>query len=105
MAIDAWLPAEQFASARNIRPANFRIVLRHALAISVEDATDVCVHAVVAMIGHRHGLGESLGFIIDSADADGIDMTPVVLALGMLFRIAVNFTRAGQEIPCTFELG
>ena len=45
-------------------------------AIGVEDADEVGVHAVVAVVGHDGSLREALGFIVDGARADGIDVCP-----------------------------
>ena len=42
------------------------IVEPHARAVGVEDADDVRVDAVVAVVGHGHRLGEALGLVVDS---------------------------------------
>ena len=58
----------------------------------------ICVFdAVGAVIGHGHGFGEALGFVVAAAHADRIDVAPVALALRMLLRIAVDFAGAGEE--------
>ena len=57
------------------RPA---VVEPHARAIGVEDAHDPGIHALRAMVGHGHGLGEALGFIVHAPRTDGIHVAPVV---------------------------
>ena len=66
----------------------------------------MCVFdAVVAVVGHGHRLGEALGFVVDAADADGIDVAPVVFALRMLLRVAVDLAGAGQQEAGFLALG
>ncbi len=77
----------------------------HAGAVCVEDADDVGIDFVVAMVGHGHGLGETLGFVVDAAGADGIDVAPVGFGLGMFERIAVAFGGGGEEEFGVFGLG
>ncbi len=69
----------------------------HARAVGVEDADDLGVDLVIAMIGHRHRLGEALGLVVDAARPDGIDVAPVFLGLRMDERIAVAFRGRGEE--------
>ena len=44
----------------------------------------------IAAIGHRHRFGESLGFVVDAARPDRVDVAPVGFLLRMLERIAVD---------------
>ncbi len=67
-------------------------------AVGVEDADQVGIDAVVAVIGHDGGLGEALGLVVDGARADGIDVAPVGLDLGMDLGIAVALRGGGVEI-------
>ena len=48
------------------------------------------VDAVVAVVGHRHRLGEPLGLVVDAARADRVHVAPVVLGLRVLQRVAVD---------------
>ena len=57
------------------------VVDLHARAEGVEDAHDADVDAVVAVVGHRHRLGEALGLVVDAADADRVHVAPVGLGL------------------------
>ena len=81
------------------------IVEPHPLAVRVEDADDVRVHAVDAVVRHRHGFGESLGLVVDAADADRVDVAPVAFGLRMLQRVAVNFAGAGEQEAGVVVLG
>ena len=74
-------------------------------AVGVEDADEVGVDAVVAVIGHDGGLGETLGFIVDGAGADGVDVAPVGLDLGMHLGVAVALGGGGVEIACAIFAG
>ncbi len=67
-------------------------------AIGVEDADKVGVDAVVAVIGHDGSLGETLGFIVDGAQADGIDVAPVGFDLWVDFGVAVALGCRGVEV-------
>ena len=67
-------------------------------AVGVEDADEVGVDAVVAVIGHDGGLGEALGFVVDGTEADGIDVAPVGLDLGMDLGVAVALGGGGVEV-------
>src|SRR5580704_1517547 len=67
-------------------------------AIGVEDTDEVGIHTVVAMVGHDGSLREALGFIVDRTQADGIDITPVGLDLGMDLGIAVALGGRGVEV-------
>src|SRR5215469_9539333 len=49
------------------------------------------------MVGHDGGLGEALGFVVDGAETDGIDVAPVGLHLRMHLRVAVALGRGGMQ--------
>jgi hypothetical protein len=55
-----------------------------------------------AVIGHRAGFAEALGFVVHAAQADGIDVAPVVLALGVDGGVAVAFAGAGHQETAPF---
>ncbi len=73
------------------------VVEPHARAVGVEDAHDAGFDLVLAVIGHRHGLGKTLGLVVTAARADGVDVAPVFLGLRMDERVAVNFRGRGDE--------
>ena len=46
------------------------VVQAHPRAVGVEDAHDSRLDAVIAVIGHRDGLGEPLGLVVAAAGTD-----------------------------------
>ena len=74
------------------------VVGLEAGAVGVEDADQMGVDAVVAVVGHDGGLGESLGLVVDGARADGIDVAPVGLDLGVDLGVAVALGGGGVEV-------
>ena len=86
------------ASAWQIKCGHDAAVARpHALAVGVEDPDDARVHAVGAVVGHRHGLGEALGLVVDAAGADRVDVAPVGLGLRVDERVAVDLGGGREE--------
>jgi len=53
---------------------------------------------MVAVIGHGQRLGETLGFVINRAYANGVDMAPVGFLLRVFQRVAVNFAGRSQQV-------
>ena len=76
------------------------VVEAHARAVGIEDADDVRIDGVGAVVGHGHGLGEALGFVVHAARADGVDVAPVGFGLRVDFRVAVTFGGGGEQISC-----
>ena len=74
---------ERFAQQRLMHKIgkSAAVVEAHAGPVGVEDADDAGIDAVIAVIGHGHGFGEALGFVVNAARADGIDVAPVFLVL------------------------
>ena len=68
----------------------------HARAVGVEDADDLGIDAVIAVVGHRHRLRETFRFIVNAARPDRVHVAPVIFLLRMDERIAVAF-RSGRE--------
>ena len=52
---------------------------------------------MMAVIRHGHGLGETLGLVVDAPDANRVHVSPVALGLGTHLRVAVALRRAGQQ--------
>src|SRR5262249_47203370 len=48
---------------------------------------------------------ESFRFIVDSANANGVDMAPIIFALRVLFRVAIDLARAGEQEASFVQLG
>ena len=63
----------------------------HARTIGVEDARDLDLHAVLAVIIEEKRLGTALAFIIAAAQADRVHIAPIGFGLGMLRGIAIDF--------------
>ena len=59
----------------------------------------------MAVVGHRHRLGEALGLVVDAARADRVDVAPVALGLRVDLRIAVDLAGRRQEEPGALGLG
>ena len=77
----------------------------HPRAVGVKDADDLRIHAVIAVIGHRHGLGETLRFVVNAARSDRVDVAPVIFLLRMDERVAVAFRGRGQDERRLLGLG
>src|SRR5690606_31736500 len=98
---------ERLAMQRLIHESRQRpaIVEPHARSKRVEDANDAGLDAVIPMVGHGHGLSEAFGFVVDTAQARRVHITPVGLRLRMHQGIAVDLTRGGQQQAGTFVFG
>src|SRR5215469_5298425 len=57
-----------------------------------------------AVVGHRHRLGKSLCFVVDAPRSDRIDVTPIILILGVHQRVAVTFRSGCEKKLCTLIL-
>ncbi len=77
----------------------------HPGTVGVEDAHDPGVETVESVVGHDHGLGESLGLVVDAPGPDGIHVAPVGLGLGVDERVPVHFGGRGEEVPGPVCLG
>ncbi len=73
------------------------VVELHAGAVGIEDARDGGAQAVLAVVGHGHGFGKALGFVVAAAGADGVDVAPVGFFLGMLEGIAIALAGRGEQ--------
>ena len=49
------------------------------------------------MVGHGEGFGGPLGFVIDAAWADRVDVAPIGFGLGMHQRVAVDLGGGGEQ--------
>ena len=58
---------------------------------------DAHVHAVRPVVGHGDRFGKALGFVVDAAGADGVDIAPVALGLGVLKGVAVDLAGRSQH--------
>ena len=60
---------------------------------------------MIGVVGHGHGLLESLRFVVNAAGSNGVDMAPILLVLGMHLGVAVYLTGAGNQHAGAFGLG
>ncbi len=82
------------------------VVDLHPGAEGVEDPNDDAnVDPVVAVVRHGHRFGEALGFVVDPTDADGVDVAPVGLGLGIDLGVAVALRGARQQEARALLLG
>src|SRR5919199_1852866 len=81
------------------------VVGAHPGPVGVEDACYTGVYTVVAVVGHSYRLGVALRLVVDAADAQRIDVAPVLLGLGMDQRVAVDLARGGEHHTRAFGLG
>jgi len=77
----------------------------HAWAVSVEDADDLGIDFVIAVVSHGNGFGEALGLIVNAAGPDRVDVAPIALGLGMDQGVAVALGGGGEEEGGFFCLG
>ena len=81
------------------------VVDAHPRAVGVEDAHDLRVDAVIAVVGHGDGLGEPLRLVVHPPRADRVHVAPVGLLLGMLQGVAVDLRRGREHEPGVLRLG
>ena len=81
------------------------VVEPHARSVGVKDPNNPGLHPVVAVVGHRDGLGEALRLVVAASRSDRVDVAPVILALRMDFGVAVDLRRTGQKEPRVLRLG
>src|SRR5206468_1921657 len=58
-----------------------------------------------AAVGSGQRLGVALGLVVDGAGADGVDVAPVRLRLGVDERVAVHLAGRGEEVSRPFGSG
>src|SRR5256884_8714251 len=91
-----WLAGERLRDERGNRAP---VVDPHGRAKGVEDAGDPRVHAGGAVVGRRDRLGEGLPLVVTPARADRVHIAPVVLALRVDERVAVDLGGRGEQEP------
>ena len=77
----------------------------HTRAESVEDADDARLQPMEPVIGHRHGLGEALGFVVNSPRTHRVHVPPVLLRLRMHLRVAIHLGSGSEQVARTLCLG
>ena len=85
---------------------NYTAVIRaHSWPIRVEDSHDPRVDAVIAAVGHGHGLGKPFCLVINASRTDGVYVAPVSFQLGVHLGIAIDFRGACQKKPSALLFG
>jgi len=77
----------------------------HARTIGVEDAGDLDLKAVLAMIIEKEGLRTTLPLIVTSTRPNRVHASTVGLGLGMYCGVAVYFGSGGLKNFCFQTLG
>ena len=81
------------------------VVSAHPRPVGVEDPDDRRVHALLAVVGHRQGLGVPLGLVVDASRADRVHVAPVLLGLRVDLRVAVDLAGGGEQEAGPVGLG
>ena len=81
------------------------VIQAHPRSVRVEDPHNPRFHTVVAVVGHRHGFLESLGFVIDASRSDGVHVAEVLLMLRVHLWIAIDLAGRSDGDPGSFVLG
>lgn len=69
----------------------------HARAVGVEYAGHTNVKLVLAMVVKKQGFGATLAFVVAAANANRVDIAPVVFCLWMHSWVAIHLTGAGLK--------
>ena len=69
----------------------------HLRAIGVENPDDFHRDAMFAVVAHEERLGTAFALVVARADAQRVDVAPVILALGVDQRVAVDLRGRGLE--------
>lgn len=96
---------------------NSAVVRVHSGTECVEDTSNTDLDIVLSHVAISEGLGNSLALVVAGSGTDTVDMAPVLLTLRVLFGVAVDLGRRGDEesrlgslgktqhIECTHERG
>lgn len=77
----------------------------HPGAERVEDSGNSDIDAVLPHVAVRQGLGDSLALVVARSGTNTVDVTPVVLSLGVLLGVTVNLGRRRNEESGLGSLG
>ncbi len=81
------------------------VIGMHARAVSVEDPHDLNVKLMLTIVVEEQGLGTTFAFVVAGADANGIDVTPIVLGLRMNSGVAIDLGCGGLQDTRLYPLG
>lgn len=77
----------------------------HAGAIGVEDAGHTNVQAMLTVVVKKQGFGAALTFVVAAANANGVDIAPVVFCLGVHGWVTMHLACAGLKNTGIQSLG
>ncbi len=77
----------------------------HAGAIGVEDAGHTNVQPMLTVVVKKQGFSAALAFVVAAANANGVDIAPVVFGLGVHGWIAIHLAGAGLKNAGIQSLG
>lgn len=83
---------------------NASIVEHHTRAVSVKNADDTDLHAVLAIVVKRQGFGNTLALVVARPDADGVDIAPILLNLRVDLWVSVHLRSRGEQKPSACAL-
>src|SRR5262245_24699805 len=69
----------------------------HARTVGVEDANDLHIHLVLAIVIKKQRFGAALAFVIAGTRTDWIYIAPITLSLRVDMGITVDFTGRGLK--------
>src|ERR1700712_4044639 len=81
------------------------VVLQHSRTVGVEDAGDLDLNAMSAVVVEEESFGSPFALIITGARTDRIDAAGITLRLRVNFRISVNLAGRGLQYPARLLLG
>src|SRR5262249_34998158 len=81
------------------------VIRPHSPAIGIEYSDNPRVEPVEPVVGHRHRFSKSLSLIINAPRANGVDISPILLGLRVLLRVAVYLGCRCEQEPSPLFLG
>src|SRR5580704_7718823 len=73
------------------------IVEAHSWAVRIEDAHDMSVHIVIAVVGHGHRFRKTFCFVVYASRTNGIYVAPILFVLRRDFWVAITLAGRSQE--------
>src|SRR5580704_2728798 len=76
------------------------IVEAHSWAVRIEDAHDMSVHIVIAVVGHGHRFRKTFCFVVYASRTNGIYVAPILFVLArFLGRHNTRWSKPGKISP------
>jgi hypothetical protein len=84
---------------------NSAVVRVHTRTKGVENTGDSDIDTVLSHVTVGEGLSDTLALIVTGSGTDTVDVTPVVLSLGVLLGVTVHLRGGSDKEPCLGSLG